>query len=156
MVLMNIFQEIIEWLEKRTDKYTSPDIQNEILKLMSHSILRDIVKQIQQADFFTIMVDECVDGSNKEQLVVCFRHVDVELGVHEDFIGLYHCPDVTAHTIVSVIKDTLLRLNLQSSRCRGQCYDGGSNMASSRKGVKTQILQEGTTCIIHSLLWSFT
>ena len=47
--------------------------------------------------------------------------------VHEEFIGLYICPDIKANTIVSVWKDVLLRLNLDLSRCRGQCYDGGSN-----------------------------
>ena len=45
------------------------------------------------------MLDECVDGSNKEQLVVCFRYVDSDLVVHEEFIGLYHCPDIKANTM---------------------------------------------------------
>ena len=62
--------------------------------------------------------------------------------VHKDFIRLYHCHDVTASTIVSVIKDTLLRLNLQLSQCIGQCYNTASNMASCKNEVKTQILQE--------------
>lgn len=151
-----MFQDINDWLQKTNDKYTSPEIQNEILKLMSRSILQDIVKCIQLADFFTIMVDECVDGANQEQLVLCFRHVEEDLSVQENFIGLYLCPDITANTIVTVIKDTLLRLNLQISRCRGQCYDGGSNMAGSRNGVKSQILREEpralfTHCYGHAL-----
>ena len=62
--------------------------------------------------------------------------------VHEDSVGLYHCPDVTAITIICVVKDTLLRLNLQLSQCRGQCYDAASNMAGCKNGVKTQILRE--------------
>ena len=106
---------------------------------MSHTILR---RSCQHADYFTIMVDECVDMSNKEQLALCFRHVDAEFDVHENFMGLYHCPDITANTLVQVIKDVLLRFNLDISRCRGQCYDGGSNMAGSRNGVKAQILKE--------------
>ena len=28
------------WLEKRTNKYTSPDVQNECLQIMAHHILR--------------------------------------------------------------------------------------------------------------------
>jgi hypothetical protein len=55
------------------------------------------------------MLDECVDGSNKEQLVICFRYVDSDLSVHEDFLGLYHCPDIKADTVVSIVKDALLR-----------------------------------------------
>ena len=88
------------------------------------------------------MTDECVDCANNEQLVICFRYVGVDLEVYEEFIGLYQCADITADTIVAVLKDTLLRLNLQLSRCRGQCYDGGSNVAGSKNGVKAQILKE--------------
>ena len=89
-----------------------------------------------------MMFDECVDSSSKEQLAICIRYVDAALAVHEEFIGLYYCPDITANTIFSIVKDTLLRLNISLLRCRGQCYDGASNMAGSRNGVKTQILRE--------------
>ena len=65
------------------------------------------------------MADECVDCANNEQLVVCFRYVDDQLDVHEKFLGLYMCPDTTANTIVKVLEDVLLRLNLKLSRCRG-------------------------------------
>lgn len=88
------------------------------------------------------MVDECVDSSNKEQLVLCFRYVDSELDVHEDFVGFYQIPNIAANTIVSVINDTLMRFDLNMSRCRGQCYDGASNMSGVRNGVKTQLLRQ--------------
>lgn len=50
----------------------------------------------------------------------------------------------------------LLRFNLDISRCRGQCYDGGSNMAGSKNGVKAQLLKEEpralfTHCYGHAL-----
>ena len=71
----------MEWLEKKSD--TSPDIQNKILKLMLHKILKILHMQnnIQQADYFMIMVDECVNVSNKEQVVSCFRHVSPDFKV---------------------------------------------------------------------------
>lgn len=50
----------------------------------------------------------------------------------------------------------MLRLNLQLSRCWGQCYDGGSNIAGCKSGVKAQILKQEpqalfTHCYGHSL-----
>ena len=39
------------WLEKK-DKYLSPDIQNEVIQLMSLSILRSIASSVQGAHFF--------------------------------------------------------------------------------------------------------
>ena len=59
-------------------------------------------------------------------MVVAFRWVDNDLNVHEDFIGLYAPPDITATTIVSAIQDTLARLNLALNKVHGQCYDGGA------------------------------
>ena len=132
-------------------------IQNEILLLMSLQITRGIANDIQKAKFFTIMIDECTDISNHEQLVICIRWVQRDnLDVHEDFIGLYHIDDTSANTLVATIKDCLLRMNLNINRCRGQCYDGAAAMAGSRSGVSTQILSEEpralfTHCYGHSL-----
>ena len=42
-------------------------IQNEILKIMALSILRDITKNIESSVYYTIMVDEVTDAANNEQ-----------------------------------------------------------------------------------------
>ena len=55
---------------------------------------------------------------------------------------MYALSDIKSNTIVAVIKDTLTRLNLSLKKCRGQCYDGASNMTGSRNGVATQICEE--------------
>ena len=147
---------IYEWTKKKASKHTSPIIQNELLLLMSLHIVRGIADDIQGAKFFTIMIDECTDISNHEQLVLCFRWVDDNLEVHEDFIGLYHIPNTCSETLVATVKDCLIRMNLTLNRCRGQCYDGASAMAGSKSDVATQILSEEpralfTHCYGHSL-----
>ena len=129
-----------EWLGKKTDKYLSHDIQNELLKVMALTLLREISHNIHESSFFSVLCDECTDVSNKEQLVICIRWVsDKDLEVHEEVIGLYSVSDIKASTIVQVIKDTLLRLNLSFSNCRGQCYDGASNMRGPKSGVAKQL-----------------
>ena len=37
------------------------------------------------------------------------------------------------------LKDTIVRLNLAISKCRGQYYDGAANMAGIRNGVAAQM-----------------
>lgn len=149
--------EISEWLAKKGgDKYTSPEIQNEILTLMSQAVLCEIARKLQQAEFFTIMTDECVDCANNEQLAICIRYVDDNVNVHEEFIGLYQIPNILANTIVAALQDTLVRLNLNLSRCRGQCYDGAGNMSGCKTGVKAQIQKQEpralyTHCYGHAL-----
>ena len=60
--------QLMEWLQKKTGKYTSHDIQNEMLKIMALSILHKIAVNLRTTEFYTIMVDECTDISNHEQV----------------------------------------------------------------------------------------
>ena len=67
-------------------------------------------------------------------------HVNRPLEAHEDFLGFYNVPDIGAETIVSAIKDVLLKLQLSLVNCRGQCYDEASNMIGHKTGVAKRIL----------------
>ena len=147
---------ITEWLKKKTDKYTSGDIQNEILKLMAMNVLRTVMQSFHTSKFFTILVDETTDSSNREQVVICLRWVDDAFEAHEEFIGLYEVDSITASTLVKVIKDVLLRMNLSLKKVRGQCYDGAAAMAGCRSGVAKIISDEEpralfTHCYGHAL-----
>ena len=126
---------IFDWIGKKNNKYTTADMQNEILVVMSLTVLREIIFNIHNAFFYTIMVDEITDCSNKEQVVLLIRWVNKQLIVHEEFIGLYSVPAIDADTLTTVIKDSLLRLNLSLNKIRGQCYDGASSMSGAKKGV---------------------
>lgn len=68
--------QINSFIQQKKDKYCSPQMQNEILKVMTLHVVRQIATSIQQANFFTIMADEVTDCSNKEQVTICFRTVD--------------------------------------------------------------------------------
>ena len=121
------FLKLKEWLEKETEKYTSHDIQNELLKLIVHQILLDLTNEMRDS-FYGTICDEYTDISNKEQLTLCLRWVDEILNIHEDFLGFYKLENIKSDTIVSAIRDVLLRTQISLDNCRGQCYDGASNM----------------------------
>ena len=130
---------LCDWLKRPQAKFTSPDIQNEMLSIMALMILRQIAGEIS-GKWFTIMVDETTDLSNTEQMILCLRYVDDNLDVHEEVIGLHSLESLSADTIVSTVQDILLRLNLRIDNCRGQCYDGASSMSGSKSGVATRLL----------------
>ena len=46
------------WVKQKGDKYTSKDIQNEMMKVMALQVLWEIAAEIRSTDFFTVMVDE--------------------------------------------------------------------------------------------------
>lgn len=145
------------WLSRRRN-WLSHDIQDEMLQIMALDILRKIVDRIKSNRFFSLIVDETTDESTKEQLSICIRHVHIgsTAEVFEDFIGLYESSETDAGTITTVIKDVLLRCSLRTEDCRGQCYDGASNMSGRLNGVAARFVSENPKaayvhCSAHSL-----
>ena len=59
---------------------------------------------------------------------MCIRWVDDKFEANKDFVSLHNVDDITTATFVLVVTDTAHHLNLSLSLCRGQCYDGASNM----------------------------
>ena len=67
--------------------------------------------------------------------MIVIRYVSDDLVPHEEFTGLAKVPLIDANTLTETIEDSLLRMNLSLKNCRGQCYDGASNMTGVKKGV---------------------
>ena len=79
-----------------------------------------------------------------------------DLGVYEDFVGYYELPGIKSDTIVTAIKDSLIRIQFRLNDLRAQAYDGASNMFRKNTGVSFQIAAEqpkvlSTHCQGHSL-----
>ena len=123
---------------------------------MGQDILRGIPVKIREAGYFGLMADETRDIINKEQLTVRCRWVDESYNVHEDPLGLFQISSCTADSIVSHLKDVLVRCMLTLNQCRGQGYDGAAAMSGRFNGVSTQFQQEEPRaipvhCLAHSL-----
>ena len=147
---------LLTWVKRKAEKYTSPEIQNELLKTMAQCVTRNIAATVGTSGFYTLMADEVTDASNIEQVAICLRYIDDNFDAHEEFVGMYAVESIKADVLVQVLKDTLLRMNLLLAHCCGQCYDGAANMAGARNGVATQILHEEpratfTHCYGHAL-----
>jgi len=93
------------------------------------------------------MIDETTDLSSTEQVVLVFRWVDDALSVHEEFIGLYQTDSIAAASLLKIIEDTLLRLNLKFEMCCGQCYDGAGVMSGIKNGV-TKCISDKEPCAV--------
>ena len=95
----------VDWLKRKCNKYTSHEIQNELLKIMAHNVLRSIAVDLQKSTFLTIMIDETTDISNREQVTIVIRRVNDDFEVYEEFLGLYHVHSIGADSLTAVIKD---------------------------------------------------
>ena len=78
--------------------YTSPQIQKEILHVISTKVKKAIREEIGDAKF-CILVDEAHDECMKEQMAVVLRYVDINGFVREWFYGIVHVVDIAAITL---------------------------------------------------------
>ncbi|KAG9458926.1 hypothetical protein H6P81_003434 [Aristolochia fimbriata] len=122
-------------------KYTSPDIQKEILHVIANKVRHTIRSEIGEAKF-CIIVDEARDESKREQMAIVLRFVDKKGFVQERFFYLVHVRDTSALTLKTDISKVLSNHNLNVKDIRGQGYDGASNMRGEWNGLQALFLQE--------------
>ena len=79
-------------------KYTSPDIQKEILSIFAMKVRKHIREEIGDAKF-SILVDETCDVAKREQMTIVFRFVDNYGIVQERFFDLIHVKNTKALTL---------------------------------------------------------
>ena len=120
-------------------EYTSPVIINEIIYMMGQAVLRGILADIKASMWYSIIADEATDISHNEQMSLSIRWVDSSYNIHEECIGLIQLPNIKAVTIFDAIRDILIRCSLPISQCRGQAFDGASNMSGIRNGVQALV-----------------
>lgn len=123
----------------RNAKYTSPDVQKEILSIYARKVQVAIREEIGNSKF-CIMVDEARDESKKEQMAIVIRFVSKEGHIMERFLDLIHVKDTAAVTLKESIYAVLADNNLSVNDIRGQGYDGASNMRGEWNGLKALIL----------------
>ena len=57
-------EELTAWIGKKTFRFISPKIQNEIVQTMALDILEKVTENVRKANFFSILLDKSRDVSN--------------------------------------------------------------------------------------------
>ncbi|KAK4283433.1 hypothetical protein QN277_000383 [Acacia crassicarpa] len=136
-------------------KLTSPMIQKDLSQACADLTVKAIISDIG-GDYFSLLVDEARDVAIKEQMAVVLRYVNKKGSIVECFIGIIHVSDTTAQSLKAAIDGLFSKLGLSLSKCRGQGYDGASNMRGEFKGLKSLILADNPSafyihCFAHQL-----
>lgn len=141
-------------------KYTSPQIQNEMISVIGTSIQRIICDAVRSASVFSVLMDETTDASHTEQVAIFIRYVQLFATsppvIHEKMLALVETKDVTGQGLTDLLLNVLEKHGLSVESIVGQGYDGGSNMMAASKGVQARILQLNaaalfTHCFCHSI-----
>jgi hypothetical protein len=128
-------------------KYTSKDIQADILTAASNIIVRNIVEEIRNGSkFYSLIIDEARDEGQKEQMSICCRYV-LESGIRERFLGFVQLTKLDATALANKIKDFLNCVGLNIQLCVSQSYDGASVMSGKFNGVQALVREmTGNPC----------
>ena len=149
-VMLQMVLDEDQWVQDK--RYQSPEIVNELIEIMGHSLLRSILANILSQQWFALLADETRDISNREQLVLCIRWVSESYEIHEDVVGLIQLENTTAETIHKALKSSMISLGFLLENCRGQGYDGASNFQGHISGVCKRLQDEYPAAIpVHCL-----
>ena len=109
----------------------------------SDAITGTTIKEINDAQYFSILCDEASDTSNKEQLLFFLRHVDKKGEIYEDFLKLVHCKSgLTDKDLFTGVVDTPNEPRRDQKICRGQGYDGAWAESGVANGLSALILKD--------------
>ena len=147
--LLGSFDAVMEnHLTKITDEssrthYLGQQTQNELLQIISTKVLQTIQTQIQEAKYFSIILDCTPDINHKEQMSLIVRIADLvpKPNIKEYFLGYMEVVETTGQNLSTVLLDKLKELNIPFDNCRGQAYDNGANMKGKKQGVQARLLQ---------------
>ncbi|CAF3707769.1 unnamed protein product [Rotaria sordida] len=111
-------------LEKCQVSYLSKRSQDEYVQLLGGTIEHQIVNEINQSPFISIMIDSTPDLSHQ-------------------------LPSKIGEGISQLLLDTLRRKCISTDKIIGQCYDNAPNMSGVNKGVQACINKQLNREIMH-------
>lgn len=116
-------------------KYTSPDIQNEILDIIYDVYIDDLKNNINKTNFVAVEADEATDICCKSQFAIILRFIKDNIPV-ERFLKFVEVHDRTGEGLASVIIDELRPYGVRN-KLIAQAYDGATVMSGEHRGVQS-------------------
>ncbi|CAB4021665.1 zinc finger MYM-type 1-like, partial [Paramuricea clavata] len=136
-------------------RYTSPEIQNQMIEIVGSSIVNEIIRRVKEAELYAIMADETPDNSKTEQLSLLIRYV-WNGTVEERLIAVEPMEETAAEALFNTVQRKLQQCGIEVANMRVQCYDGASNVSGIHTGLQARIKELSpsalyTHCYAHVL-----
>lgn len=137
--------------------YLNQHAVDEMNESISTMLEEELLENIRNSTFCSIMLDESTDVSNSKRLVVYIRYINGYVG-KTAYISNIELKDGTAESIFKAVHNCLKEKGLQEnfSNVVAICTDGANVMVGCRNGVVTKIKEInkkiiGIHCLAHRL-----
>ncbi|XP_071990022.1 52 kDa repressor of the inhibitor of the protein kinase [Engystomops pustulosus] len=123
-------------------EYCSRFQQEQILEVCERCVREELMRDVRNSQFFTIIVEDAVDMAGEEHMPIFIRHIDDANNLHEEFVGFLPCDDDAELMAMNFIMAITEKWKLNLEYCRGQSYIASSRLSSKMKIVASRLLQK--------------
>ncbi|KAK0134769.1 Zinc finger protein 862 [Merluccius polli] len=138
------------------NNYRSHRIIDEMLEILAEVLEEPILNKIRSSRALSLEIDESTDVSVSKQLDIHIRYLDKEGHVFNQFLDLVSVNDGKANTIVTAVKEVLLKKGIPTEKLYGLGTDGAAVMTGRVNGVAKQLKESfpklvAVACAAHKL-----
>ncbi|KAJ4946440.1 hypothetical protein JOQ06_024107 [Pogonophryne albipinna] len=133
--------------------YTSHDIQNEIIGLMSEIVTSEIVEEIGDS-WYTLKLDGTKDPTGCENVSIVVRYLNKNNDIRERLLVMATTKHCDALSLTDLVISELRKAGLTTDKILSQCYDGASVMSGKRGGIQKEKVEREVPyvhCFNHQL-----
>ena len=136
-------------------KYTSPEAVAELQDSLSKVVDDELIFDLRQSEFFSIMLDESTDRSTEKTLMLYVCYLKQGKSVTR-FLSVVELLGGTAEVIFESVKAIFALYKVPFDKCISIATDGASVMTGIRSGVTTRFSEQNpfiikSHCIAHRL-----
>lgn len=137
--------------------YLSSTICDEVISLVANKVRNEIIAEVKESKYFSIIVDSTPDVSHADELSFVLRYVPVNQSkAVERFLKFLPNVGHKSKDMYDTIVVALAAYGLNLEDCRGQSYDNAANMSGCYAGLQALILESNSlalyvACAAHSL-----
>lgn len=123
-------------------EYCSRFQQEQILEICESCIREEVMRDVRNSQFFSIVVEDAIDLAGEEQMPIFIRHIDDANNLHEEFVGFLPCEEDAEVIAMNFLMAITEKWKLNLDYCRGQSYISSSRHSSKMKIVASRLLQK--------------
>ncbi|KAM8977687.1 52 kDa repressor of the inhibitor of the protein kinase [Pelodytes ibericus] len=123
-------------------EYCPQKQQRQMLEICESCIREEVVREVRDAPFFSILADDAVELVEGEHLPLFVRFIDEGNNLREEFLGFVPC-EIEAEVLAVNFHTTITeKWGLNMEYCRGQAYVTSSGLSTKMKYVASQLLEK--------------